>query len=389
MASDADPPPTDHEDDLQLALALSLSEAEAAAAPASAASPRLPDDAWGVCADSLLPHELCCLARVSQGLNRAITSCRAYRYLRPFTLTGHKGAVLCLAVAPGGTVVSGSADGWLKEWTVAGTQATCQDIVQQRARKIVCAAALPDGRIVTGNQNSQLMLADKAADPPGRMFEDSHGQSTYGVAARQDGSVVSVGQGENANVGLKVWDVAAGRCRRTIALHTVPTCVAFLPDGRVLMGSSMSCLYVYDVTTNQSLNLTLGSFNGWQLHATGSINGVAGLPNERAVSASDDKTIKVWNLAGAVSLYGSLRVQCLHTLRGHRSSVLCVSALPRDRIVSGSRDKTLKVWDVTHGLCLQTMREHTGWVNCLGRLPDGRVVSGSRDKTLKVWGCIK
>ena len=119
MGTDAEPLPNDHEDELQLALALSLSEAEAAAArpprPASAASPRLPDDAWGVCADSLLPHELCCLARASQGLNRAITSCRAYRYLRPFTLTGHAGAVLCVAVAPGGTIVSGSADGWLKE----------------------------------------------------------------------------------------------------------------------------------------------------------------------------------------------------------------------------------------------------------------------------------
>ena len=83
------------------------------------------------------------------------------------------------------------------------------------------------------------------------------------------------------------------------------------------------------------------------------------------------------------------QVQCLHTLRGHRSSVLCVTALPRDRIVSGSRDKTLKVWDVKHGLCLQTLRGHTGWVNCVGLLPDGRIVSGSRDKTLKVWGFIK
>jgi WD40 repeat protein len=254
---------------------------------------------------------------------------------------------------------------------VAGTQATCQDIVQQRARKIVCAAALPDGRIVTGNQNSQLMLADKAADPPGRMFEDSHGRSTYGVAARQDGSVVSVGQDVNGHGKVKVWDVAAGRCSRSINLHAVPTCVAFLPDGRVLVGSSMSCLYVHDFTTNQSLNLTLGSFNGWQLHATGSINGVAGLSNERAVSASDDRTLKVWTLARP------RRGQCLHTLWGHGGSVLCVTALPRDRIVSGSRDKTLKVWDVNHGLCLQTLRGHTGWVNCVGLLPDGRVVSGS------------
>ena len=351
----------------------------------------LPDDAWGVCADSLLPHELCSLARVSNQLNRAITSCRAYRYLRPFTLTGHKGAVLCVAVAPGGSIVSGSADGWLKEWTVAGTQATCQDIVQQRARKIVCVAALPDGSVVMGNQNGQLMLADKSTVPVGRMFVDTHERGMYGVAVRQDGLVVTAGQGEIGGGRLLVWDVAEGRVCRSITTHTVLTCVAVLPDGRVLMGSTESALYVYDFTTNRILDFHLGSVDGWQVHATCGINGVACLSNERVVSASDDKTIKVWNLAGGIPLPGSpiFRVECLHTLRGHRSSVLCVAALPRDRIVSGSRDKTLKVWDVNHGLCLQTLRGHTGWVNCVGLLPDGRVISGSRDKTLKVWGFIK
>ena len=351
----------------------------------------LPDDAWGVCADSLLPHELCRLAQASHALNRAITSCRAYRYLRPFTLTGHAGAVLSVAVAPGGSIVSGSADGWLKEWTVAGTQATCQDIVQQRARKIVCAAALPDGRVVMGNENSQLLLVDKAADPPGRRFLDTHGRSVYGVAVRQDGSVVTVGLndgdswegGDNGKPSLKVWDVAEGRCRRSINLHAVPTCVAVLPDDRVVMGSSFVHVFAFDFTTN-TLHYLRGSAAGNRnAHTAGGVNGVAGLSNERVVSASDDKTLKVWTLARP------RRGQCLHTLRGHRGSVLCVAAMPRDRIVSGSRDKTLKVWDVNHGLCLQTLRGHTGWVNCVGLLPDGRVVSGSRDKTLKVWGFIK
>ena len=348
----------------------------------------LPDDAWGVCAVSLLPHELCSLAQASHALNRAITSCSAYRYLRPFTLTGHAGAVLCVAVAPGGTIVSGSADGWLKEWTVAGT---CQDIVQQRARKITCAAALPGGRVVSGNENSQLVLADKAADPPGRRFLDTHGRSVYGVAVRQDGSVVTVGLndgdawegGDNGKPSLKVWDVAEGRCRRTINLHAVPTCVAVLPDNRVVMGSSFVHVFVFDFTTN-TLHYLRGSAAGNRnAHTTGGVNGVAGLSNERVVSASDDKTLKVWTLARP------RRGQCLHTLRGHRGSVLCVAAMPRDRIVSGSRDKTLKVWDVIHGLCLQTLRGHTGWVNCVRLLPDGRVVAGSRDKTLKVWGFIK
>ena len=406
--ADAEPPTNDHEDELQLALALSLSEAEAAAGPprpASAASPRLPDDAWGVCADSLLPHELCCLARVSQGLKRAITSSRAYRYLRPFTLTGHKGAVLSVAVKPGGTIISGSADGWLKEWTVAGTQATCQDIVRQPARKIISVAALPDGRIVSGNQHSQLMLADKSAVPVGRMFPDTHGRSFYCVAARQDGSVVTVGlnDGDTGNwredglPSIKVWDVAEGRCRRSITVLGVPICVAILPDGRVLMGCSCpraGHIIVCDVTTN-AIHYFQGVLS--QQNHTGGVNAVASLPNERAVSASDDRTLKVWNLAGVIHLITNnglgrvMKAQCLHTLRGHRSSVLCVTALPRDRIVSGSRDKTLKVWDVSEGggNCLQTMRAHTGWVNCVGVLPDGRIVSGSRDKTLKVWGLTK
>jgi len=150
-------------------------------------------------------------------------------------------------------------------------------------------------------------------------------------------------------------------------------------------------MIVCDVTTN-----TVHDLQGvlLQQNHTGGVNAVATLPNERVVSASDDRTIKVWDLAGVIHLITNnggrvMKAQCLHTLRGHRSSVLCVAALPRDRIVSGSRDKTLRVWDVTEGLCLQTMRAHTGWVNCVGLLPDGRVVSGSRDKTLKVWGCIK
>ena len=296
----------------------------------------LPDDAWGVCADSLLPHELCSLARASQGLNRAIRSSRAYCLLAPRTLGRLKGAVLGVAVAPGGSIVSGSADGWLKEWTVAGT---CQDIVQQRARKIVCATVLPDGSIVSGNQNGQILLADKAASPAGRMFVDTHERGMYGVAVRQDGTVVSVGQDNVGNGVLKVWDVASGRCSRTIALHTVPICVAFLPDGRVLIGTSMSRLYVYDLTTNQLLYFHVRGSSQWiqSPHATGGINGVAGLPNERAVSASDDKTIKVWSL-GEILPPQHIRALCLHVLRGHRSSVLCVAALPRDRIVSGSRD---------------------------------------------------
>jgi WD40 repeat protein len=77
---------------------------------------------------------------------------------------------------------------------------------------------------------------------------------------------------------------------------------------------------------------------------TNPVNGVAVTPDgSRAVSASGDRTLKVWDLASGVEL---------HTLTGHTESVRGVAVTPDgSRAVSASYDKTLKVWDLArcHG----------------------------------------
>ena len=56
------------------------------------------------------------------------------------------------------------------------------------------------------------------------------------------------------------------------------------------------------------------------------------------------------------------------------------------RAVSASSDKTLKVWDVETGRELRTLFGHTNWVTGVVLSGDGRcAVSASDDKTLKVW----
>ena len=98
----------------------------------------------------------------------------------------------------------------------------------------------------------------------------------------------------------------------------------------------------------------------------------------RLFSGSDDKTIKVWDVATGA---------CLQTLEGHADWVysVCVSA-DGSRLFSGSCDNTIKVWDVATGACLQTLEGHADWVSSVCVSADGsRLFSGSDDKTIKVW----
>jgi WD40 repeat protein len=98
----------------------------------------------------------------------------------------------------------------------------------------------------------------------------------------------------------------------------------------------------------------------------------------RAVSASDDDTLKVWELETG---------RGLHTLAGHTNWVNAVAVTPDGRrAVSASKDTTLKVWELETGRELHTLAGHTETVWAVAVTPDGRrAVSASADQTLKVW----
>ena len=115
------------------------------------------------------------------------------------------------------------------------------------------------------------------------------------------------------------------------------------------------------------------SGNGADAHPhghTSAVNAVAVTPDgRRAVSASGDHTLKVWDCSGRE----------LRTLAGHSGSVNAVAVTPDgQRAVSASSDQTLKVWDLDSGRELRTLAGHLSWVNAVAVTPDGqRAVSAS------------
>jgi WD40 repeat protein len=160
---------------------------------------------------------------------------------------------------------------------------------------------------------------------------------------------------------------------RDLRGHTgaVTACAVTADGRRVVSASDDGTLRVWDLESGRGLATLAGH--------TGAVTGCVVTPDgRRVVSASLDGTLKVWDLESG---------RALATLQGHTDWVnACAVTADGRRVVSASDDRTLKVWDLESGRALSTLQGHTGWVNACAVTADGlRVVSTSRDRTLKVW----
>lgn len=99
-----------------------------------------------------------------------------------------------------------------------------------------------------------------------------------------------------------------------------------------------------------------------------------------ALSSSWDKSLRLWELASG---------NTTRTFVGHDNDVLSVSFSADNRqIVSASRDRTIKLWN-TLGDCKFSITDkgHTDWVSCVRFSPNPQnpvIVSAGWDKLVKV-----
>lgn len=159
---------------------------------------------------------------------------------------------------------------------------------------------------------------------------------------------------------------------RTLEGHTeAVSSVAVTSDHLALTASHDKTLKIWDLNTGRLIRTLQG-------HAD-RVNAVAVTPDGlRAVSASDDTTVMVWDL---------ITGRVVRTLTGHASRVTDVVLTPDGgQALSCSSDGTLRLWDLETGCSIRTLMSHSRGVTAVALARDGkRAISGSGDGTLDIW----
>jgi WD40 repeat protein len=211
-----------------------------------------------------------------------------------------------------------------------------------------------------------------------------HAGAAYSLSFSPDGKTLASGSRDGT---VKLWDVASGKLAATLQGHPGSVwALAFSPDGRVLVAGSgrfdpkrqqyvSGELKVWDVAKRHLKETVEG-------HAK-MVNAVAFSPNGKLlVSASDDSSVKLWNVAEGTLrprqvVYDGRAIPAELRKRGP-DAVGSVEFSPDAKLLAwGDNDFAVVLWNVATGQERARLEGHAGGIRSVTFSPDGRTLASA------------
>lgn len=233
---------------------------------------------------------------------------------------------------------------------------------------IVALAIAPDGTLVSGAGDGQVRLWDLSRRRMSAEFS-AHQEWTFNIARHPQHPLLATGGGDGL---IKLWNWNTGEeVGRFVGHEDDVHGVAFTPDGETLVstGDDMQ-VRIWDVASRRPRFVLDG-------HA-GTIPAIAISPDGRvAATASRDDTIRLWEIATG---------RHLGLFSGHTDDVLSVDFHPSgDELASASYDGTIKLWSLSERRAIATSAGHGVRVYGVRYSPDGNQLVSTAENGARLW----
>ena len=200
------------------------------------------------------------------------------------------------------------------------------------ARPVRIAAFSPDGRrIVTASLDETAHIWDAASGMQLAVLSDL-GDYVGDAAYSPDGQRIAIASASDATSSSRIWDAATVKQIAGLSGHEhVVRSVAFSPDGRrIVTASNDRTARIWDAASGVQLAVLSGHGEGLPADDEGgNVRSAAFSPDgRRIVTASNDKTARVWDAATG----RQLAVLSGHDQRGPHGRVLARRAAHRHRL---------------------------------------------------------
>ncbi|KAI8640436.1 WD40-repeat-containing domain protein [Parasitella parasitica] len=236
--------------------------------------------------------------------------------------------------------------------------------LQGHSDSVYCLAWIDQDTLVSGSRDKTLKVWDVNASRCIRTVENEHEGSILCICVSKDRSILLTGSSDSTCAVWSLPDLVPIRKLRGHEHSVLDVC--FVSGKRIVTASKDSTLRVWSQETGQELLQMVGHSN--------SVNAVEAVGEDRVVSVSGDATMKLWNISTG---------ECIRTMQGHNLGLACARYNGK-HLYSGGLEGKIKVWDVESGECISTLVGHVGMIRSLDYI-EGKIISGSYDRTVKVW----
>jgi tetratricopeptide (TPR) repeat protein len=208
---------------------------------------------------------------------------------------------------------------------------------------------------------------------------EGHTEPVRAVVFTQDGRrLLSAGEDK----AIRLWDIKTAKTVVRYPGHTGGVnALAIAPNGeRFLSGSQDHTLRLWDIDSGQEIRRFGASrfFGGGNAHGDAVVSIAYAPDGLRAISASWDKTLRLWDVESGKEL---------RVYEGHQWLIHAVVFSPDGKhFLYGSEDQTTRLCEVETGQEVRRFEGHTSWVLGVAMSFDSRhVLTGSADGTVRLW----